>query len=41
MEEIKSDDLESTKEWFWNNLNVSEVHKEILLDSLNDKINIK
>jgi len=38
MEIIKSDDLEKTQTWFLNNLKKSEVHKEILKESLADQI---
>lgn len=34
------DDLKATKEWFWNNLDKSWPHKDILVNSLVDKINI-
>jgi|GEM_PF-5251202 len=34
MENIKSADLEKTQTWFLNNLEKSQVHKEILKESL-------
>jgi hypothetical protein len=38
MESVGNEELPKTKERFWNNLNESSPHKDILIDSLVEKI---
>jgi hypothetical protein len=38
MESIATADLVSTQNWFWNNLNKSGLHKQIIKESLEKQI---